>query len=308
MKKTFTIFAPATIANLGSGFDLLGLAIDGIGDKLTFIQRDNPGVTITKIEGFELSYENDKNIVGYVAEMMLKDANADFGVDLKLFKGIKPGSGIGSSAASSVATAYGINKLLGGMFNNTKLLEYAMEGELLVSGGKFADNVAPCLLGGMVLINDYEPLSYMQLPVPENMFTVVLHPQIEIKTSEAREILPFQVDMKDAIKQAKNLGTLIAGLYTQDLSKITKGLEDRLATPYRSKLIPYFDELKQIGLDHNAIGSGISGSGPSVFYLCSDKNNADEVEKAVLDFYKTKDIEFKIYNSPVARIGAREIT
>ena len=307
MKKPFTIFAPATIANLGSGFDLLGLAIDGIGDELTFIQRENLGVTITKIDGYELSYDNDKNIVGYVAEMMLKDANADFGVDLELLKGIKPGSGIGSSAASSVATVYGINKLLGDVFDNTKLLEYAMEGELLVSGGKFADNVAPCLLGGMVLINDYEPLSYTLLPVPEKMFAVVLHPQIEIKTSEAREILPIQVDMKDAIKQAKNLGTFIAGLYTQDLSKVTKGLEDRLATPYRSKLIPHFDELKQIGSDLNAIGSGISGSGPSVFYLCSNKSNADEVERAIMDFYKTTDIDFKIYNSPVAQIGAREI-
>jgi len=292
--KKIKVFAPATVANLGSGFDLLGLAFDGIGDTVTIYRQEEKGVKIVRIDGYDLPFENDKNIVGYLAEMMLQDAEADFGVHIELSKGIKPGSGIGSSAASAVATVYGINKMLGGIYNENQLLEYAMEGELLVSGGKFADNVAPCLLGGMVLINGYDPISFMQLPVPENLHAVVLHPHIEIKTSESRDLLPIKVDMKDAIKQAKNLGTFIAGLYTVDLEKIARGLEDRLATPYRQKTIPFYDEL-------------ISGSGPSVFHLCDNEENADKLAHALDEFYQDKDIEYQIYNAVVARFGAREI-
>ncbi len=305
--KSIKIFAPATIANLGSGFDLLGLAIDGIGDEIIFHQTQQLDVKIIDIKGATLPYDNKNNIVGYVAEMMLNDAKANFGVEIEIIKGIKPGSGIGSSAASSVATVFGINLLLGDTFDNTQLIEYAMEGELLVSGGKFADNVAPCLLGGMVLINDYEPLAYMQMPVPENMYAVVLHPMIELKTSDARNLLPIKVAMKDAIKQAKNLGTFIAGLYTMDIDKISRGLEDRLATPYRSKLIPFFDDLMALGKELEIIGSGISGSGPSVFYLCMGKEKASDLARKLHSFYESKDTEYNIYISPVARQGVREI-
>jgi len=299
------IFTPATVANVSCAFDILGFALDNIGDEMVFSKSNNKGINITLPDSCDLPTEPDKNVAGVVAKAMLESVNADFGLDIYIDKRIKPGSGIGSSAASAAGTAYAVNKLLGNVFDNTLLVEFAMLGEALASGIPHADNVAPAIMGGFTLVQSYQPLKPVKLPVPDQLYCTIIHPQIEVKTENSRKILKKTILLKDAVTQWGNIAGLIAGLYRNDYELIGSSLEDIIIEPVRSILIPRFYELKQSFLKAGALGGGISGSGPSVFALSKGKNMAEKVAEAMDDVYGKTGIRYEIYTSKINEQGIK---
>jgi len=301
------IFAPATIANVSCGFDVLGLALDNVGDEMIIRKVAKKGVTITKIIGQDLPLETHNNVAGVAALALLAETESEFGFEIEINKSIKPGSGIGSSAASSAGAVWAINKLLGNPFNSTDLVRFAMEGERLATGVAHADNVAPALFGGFTLVRSYNPLDIISIHTPSELYATVIHPQIEVKTSDAREILKTNIPLKDAIKQWGNVGGLISGLYTEDYELIGRSLEDYIIEPIRSILIPAFDAVKQQSLNAGALGCGISGSGPSIFALSKGEKTALKVAEAMKSVYEKVGIEYDIHVSKVNKQGIKEL-
>ena len=299
------VFAPATVANLSCGFDVLGCCLDSVGDEMLVKKNKLNAVRITRISGQELPMEADKNVAGVAVKAMLKELNSDQGFDIEITKRIKPGSGIGSSAASSAGAVFAVNELLGKPFSKHELIYFSMQGELLASGNAHADNVAPAILGGFSLVRSYCPLEVLSLPVPSELQMVVLHPLIEIKTKDSRSIIKQNISLKSAINQWGNLGALVSALYTEDYELLGRSLKDEIVEPVRSILIPYFEELKKLAIDNGALGFGISGSGPSVYALCKGSENAENVKTSMQKFYSTKQIEFEIHLSGINQNGVK---
>ncbi|MBF7093407.1 homoserine kinase [Flavobacterium sp. ALJ2] len=305
--KEIKLFCPATIANLSCGFDVLGLCLETAGDEMIVRKSDQKGVRITKIVGADLPLETEKNVAGVAALAMLETIETDFGFEIEIYKNIKAGSGIGSSAASSAGAVFGINELLGRPFTRKELVQFAMQGEKLASGNAHADNVAPALLGGFTLVRSYNPLDIIKIDSPEELYATVVHPQIELKTSDARSVLKQNVSLKSAIMQWGNVGGLIAGLYTKDYDLIGRSLHDEIVEPLRSVLIPGFDLIKQTALENGALGSGISGSGPSIFALSRGKETAGKIAKAMSEVYDTMGLPYEIHISQINPEGVRII-
>ncbi len=299
------IFAPGTIANVSCGFDILGLCLDSVGDEMIIRKTKKKGIVISKIVGQILPLEPLKNVAGVAALALLEKVDADCGFDIEIHKNIKPGSGIGSSAASSAGAVFGINKLLGEPFSLKELVPFAMEGEKLASGSAHADNVAPAILGGFTLVRSYTPLDIIKINSPKELFATVIHPQIEIKTADARSVLKQQVTLKTAVKQMGNLGGLISGLFTEDYTLIGNSLHDDIVEPNRSILIPGFDDVKAECLKAGALGSGISGSGPSIFALSKGKETAEKVAEAMSKVYTNIGIDFDIHVSKINQEGIK---
>lgn len=302
------IFAPATVANVSCGYDSLGFAVDAIGDEMTFTKTPNKGVEITNITGADLTYDVDKNAASAVVKKMLQEANADFGIQLTIHKGFSPGSGLGSSAASAAGAAFGANQLLGNIYNNLELTKFAMFGEEVACGSAIADNVAAAIYGGFVLIRSYEPLEIIKLPVPSELRVAAIHPQIEIKTKDARAVLPTEIALKDAVTQWANVGGLISGLHSNDYNLISNSLVDIIVEPHRKKLIPYFDDVQKAALKAGALGAGISGSGPTIFALCKGDKVVENVYNAIEKSYRNKGIDFELYSSIINPEGIKILT
>ena len=303
--NSIKIFSPATVANVSCGFDVLGFCLDTIGDEMVITKTATKGIRITKIEGHDLPFEAEKNVAGVSALAIIADANPDCGFDIEIYKNIKPGSGIGSSSASAAGSVFGINQLLGNPYNKTQLTDFAMKGEALASKCEHADNIAPAIFGGFTLVKSCHPLHVLQLPTPPDLFAVIIHPQIEIKTAEAREILPCSVPLKDAITQWSNVGSFVHALHINDYDLLSKSLVDVVVEPHRGKLIPQFENVRKQALAHGALGCGISGSGPSVFSLCQGYETAQNVAKAIEKVYGTSGIAFEVYISRVNREGIK---
>ena len=299
------LFCPATIANLSCGFDVLGLCLDNVGDEMVIRKSAQKGIRITKIVGANLPLETENNVSGVAGLALLETVNADFGFDIEIYKNIKAGSGIGSSAASSAGAVFGINALLGYPYSTKDLVQFAMQGEKLACGNAHADNVAPALLGGFTLVRSYSPLDIIKIESPSELYATVVHPQIELKTSDARSVLKQTVSLKSAIMQWGNVGGLIAGLYTQDYDLIGRSLHDEIVEPLRSVLIPGFDLIKQAALENGALGSGISGSGPSIFALSKGKETADKIAKAMSAVYEAINLPYEIHVSKVNSEGVK---
>ena len=307
--KEVKIFSPGTVANVGCGFDVLGFCLDAIGDEMIIRKTLNKGVYITKIEGgYDLPFDVNENVAGVSALALYQDAQPDFGFEIEIFKNIKPGSGIGSSAASAAGSVFGINYLLGNPYANQELTTFAMKGEAIASKSEHADNIAPALFGGFTLVKSNQPLEVLQIPTPKELYAVIAHQQIEIKTSEARSILPKDILLSDAIVQWSNLGSLIHALHTNDYALIGSSLKDVVVEPHRSKLIPNFKALKNSALNANALGISISGSGPSVFSLCKGESVALQVKNAQKQLLKSTQIPFEIYVSKINTQGIRILT
>jgi homoserine kinase len=301
------IFVPATIANVSCGFDVLGLALDTVGDEMTIKKVAKKGVRITKISGQNLPLETHKNVAGVASLALLAETECEFGFEIEIDKRIKPGSGIGSSAASSAGAVWAINQLLGNPFNLTDLVRFAMEGEKLASGVAHADNVAPALFGGFTLVRSMEPLDIISIHTPNQLYATVIHPQIEVKTSDARGILRTTVSLKDAIRQWGNVGGLISGLYTEDYNLISRSLEDFIVEPIRSILIPAFDAVKQNAIKVGALGCGISGSGPSIFALSKGEKTALKVAEEMRKIYQKVGIDYDVHVSKINKQGIKII-
>ncbi len=299
------IFAPATVANLSCGFDVLGCCLDNVGDEMLIRKNDLQEVRITKITGQELPLETDKNVAGVAVKALLNALKGKQGFDIEIYKKIKSGSGIGSSAASSAGAVFAVNKLLETPFTAQELIPFAMEGERLASGNAHADNVAPALLGGFSLVKSYEPLEILELPAPAELRMVVLHPRIEVNTRDSRGIIRQNISLQKAINQWGNLAAFVSGLYTSDYDLLGRSLKDEIVEPVRSILIPYFGELRKISIQKGALGFGISGSGPSVFAMCRGQEKAESVKNAIQEFYQEKEIEFDLHLSKIGNEGVK---
>jgi len=301
------LFCPATIANLSCGFDVLGVCLDNVGDEMIVRKSAQKGVRITKIIGADLPLETEKNVAGVAALALLNEIDVDFGFEIEIYKNIKAGSGIGSSSASAAGAVFGINELIGKPFTRKELVQFAMQGEVLASGSAHADNVAPALCGGFTLVRGYNPLDIIRIDSPSDLYATVIHPQIELKTSEMRAVLQPMISLKSAITQWGNVGGLIAGLYTSDYELIGRSLHDAIVEPLRGKFIPNFDLAKQTALDHGALGAGISGSGPSIFALSEGKGTAQNVANAMAKVFDSTTIPYEIHVSKINAEGVRII-
>ena len=299
------IFAPATVANVSCGFDSLGFAVDTIGDEMTFTKTTKKGVILTHISGAELSYNVHENAASVVVLKMLNDTNVDFGIAITIHKGFSPGSGLGSSAASAAGAAFGANQLLGNIYSKLELTMFAMYGEEVACGTPIADNVAAAIYGGFILVRSYKPLEIIKLPVPSALRLVAIHPQIQVKTKDARNVLPKKVALKDAVTQWANVGGLISGLYTDNYELISHSLVDVIAEPARKSLIPFFDNVKNSAMKAGALGAGISGSGPTIFALCKGDEIAECVYKTIEEEYEKTGIDFEMLISKVNTKGIR---
>ena len=304
-----TAFAPATISNLNCGFDVLGLAIDQPGDEVTASFNAVGEVKITNIEndGGKLPRTAAQNTAGAAVIALMQHLGNLQGVDLVIRKKMPLGSGLGSSAASAVAAVVAVNGLLGNPLSKLELLPFVLAGEVVASGSAHGDNVFPSLLGGVVLIRSYEPLDVVQLPVPAGLYAVVVHPDVEILTREARALLPQHISMKDGITQTANLAALVSALYTNDLGLLSRSLHDVFAEPYRAALIPQFDRVRQAALYGGALGFGISGSGPSMFALADSSFRAAQIAELMVKVLTNKQIECESYVSKVNPTGAKII-
>ena len=302
------IFSPLSVANLSCGFDVLGLCLDTIGDEMIIKKSKKPGVRIIKIEGENLPLSIEKNVAGVAAKSYLNKFPTEIGIEIEIYKKIKAGSGIGSSAASAVGAVFGINELLERDIKKVDLIPFALEGEKLASGEAHADNIAPAMLGGFTLIRDLKSLDIIKLPSPSELVVTIIHPKIELKTSHARAILKTQVPLKNVVKQTANIAGLISGLYLNDYNLISRSLNDEIVEKERSLLIPKYYLLKNSALEAGALGCGISGSGPSIFALSRGYIIAKEVANSFKNIISKLNIDFDIYISKINSKGVRKLT
>lgn len=315
MSKSIRVFAPATVANVACGFDIMGFAIEHPGDEVVVALTERKGVVIEKIigDGGKLPLDADKNTVGVVVKYLLEHVGSRYGARITLYKHMPLGSGLGSSAASAVAGLFAINELLAAyepekaLNRREDLLPFAMEGERLACGSAHADNVAPALMGGFVLVRSYEPLDVIKIPTPEALRVSVIHPHVEVQTRDARSILRKQIPLKDAIIQWGNTAGLVAGLWKCDFDLIGRSMQDVIIEPIRSILIPGFDAVKASAMQAGALGCGISGSGPSIFALSKDQETAEEVGRKMQNTFGALNIDSEVYVSPINRQGPRVV-
>jgi homoserine kinase len=306
--KEIRVFAPATVANVVCGFDVLGFAVNEPGDEVVMRLVDEPGVRLLKIsgDGGRLPLDSSKNTVSASVQHYLKYLNrTDVGVEIELYKKMPIGSGLGSSSASTVAGLYAINQLMGNLLTAKELVPFAMKGEELACGYGHADNVAPALMGGFVLIRSYEPLDLIALPTPENLFAAIVYPEVDVPTKDARQMIRSKVLLKDAVTQLGNVAGLVSGLFLNDIELVGRSMKDVLVEPTRSILIPGFEVLRTLAMENGAVGFGISGSGPSVFALTKDEETARKITDSQQKHLAKLNINSNAYVSSVNAEGPR---
>jgi homoserine kinase len=306
MRASVKVFAPATVANVVCGFDVLGFAVNEPGDEVIMRVTDKPGVVISKITGDEgrLPLNPAKNTVSASVQDYLKHiGRTDIGLDIELHKKMPIGSGLGSSSASTVAGLFAVNTLFDNQLSAQELVPFAMKGEELACGYGHADNVAPALLGGFVLIRSYEPLDVISLPFPDEMYAAIVYPEVDVPTKDARQMIRSKVLLKDAVKQWGNVAGLVTGLFMKDYDLIGRSMVDVLVEPTRSILIPEFYTMRQMAMDLGAISFGISGSGPSVFALTRDPETARTITNALQQKLKSIQINSLSFVSSVNKKG-----
>jgi len=302
------VFAPATVANVGCGFDIFGFALHKPGDELELQISDEPGVTIDKITGevADLPKNIDQNTAGKALQAFYRALKPDFGISVTLHKKMPIGSGLGSSAASAVAAVFALNAMLESPVDKKTLLKYAIVGERITSGASVhLDNIAACLWGGMILVHSKDPIDIVELPVPEDLCCTIIHPQIEVRTKESRLILKKEISLGDAVTQWGNIAGFVAALFRGDYSLLGSTMQDVVAEPARSMLIPHFKDMRQLALENGALGFGISGSGPSVFALTVGPTAAESVGAAVSRFLEREDIGHDVYVSSINTEGPK---
>jgi homoserine kinase len=306
MKNSIKVFAPATVANVVCGYDVLGFAVNAPGDEVVMRLTDSKGITISKITGDDgkLPLNPEKNTVSASVQHYLNHiGKPDFGIDIELHKKMPIGSGLGSSSASTVAGLFAVNSLFDNLLTNKELVPFAMKGEELACGYGHADNVAPALMGGFVLIRSYEPLDIISLPFPEDMHAAIVYPAVDVPTKDARQMIRSKVLLKDAVTQWGNVAGLVSGLFMKDYDLIGRSMTDVLVEPTRAILIPDFYVLRQMALNAGAIGFGISGSGPSVFALTKDSDTANRITEKLQNHLKELAINSLSFVSEVNKKG-----
>ena len=306
-KNTVKASAPATVANVSCGFDIFGFAVEAPADEVIVTLNDSGIVTILRIEGDEgrLPMDAGRNTAGVGVAAYLKKIGSRKGAEITLFKNLPLGSGMGSSAASSVAALVAINSLHGDPLTRQDLLPFAMEAERIACGSAHADNVAPSLLGGFVLIRGYDPLDVVGIPTPEGLFCTLVHPHIELRTEDSRRVLKPSIPIRDAITQWGNIAGLVVGLMKPDFALISRSLHDVVAEPIRSVLIPGFDMIKESAINSGALGCGISGSGPTIFSLSGDIKIAHSIGEIIQQQFTSFGLKSDVFVSRINREGAK---
>jgi len=310
MKNSIQVFAPATVANVVCGFDVLGFAVNEPGDEVIMRVTDKPGITISKITGDNgrLPLDPAKNTVSVSVQHYLKSIDrTDIGLDIELHKKMPIGSGLGSSSASTVAGLFAAKTLLGDETDVTKLLPFAMKGEEMACGHGHADNVAPALMGGFVLIRSYEPLDVIRLPHPRGLYCAIVFPDVDVPTREARQIIRDKIRMKDAVTQWGNIAGLVSGLFMNDIDLIGRSMKDILVEPVRSMLIPDFYKMREMAMEMGAVSFGISGSGPSVFAFTKSEEEARQISQKLQKHLAAVGIGSNTYVSDINDQGPRVI-
>jgi homoserine kinase len=306
-----TAFAPATVSNVACGFDVLGFALDEPGDRVTATFTDGTGVSIEGIDGDggRLPREATRNTAGVAVAALLRLVGEPRGVALQITKGLPLSSGLGGSAASAAAAVVAANALCGGRLPTSRLLECALEGEKLGAGSAHGDNVAPALCGGFVLVRSMAPPDIVRLPVPAGLTAVVVHPDLAIETARARALLGTQVALSDAVKQWGNLGAFVHALHTGDFELLSRTLEDHVAEPKRAPLVPGLAAIKRAAVEAGALGSSLSGSGPSIFALCRGDDAAARVADAMMAAVRAHiGGDTQVYVSRITGNGARVVS
>lgn len=307
--KKIKAFAPATVANVSCGFDIFGFAVDAPADEVILTLKDEPGVVVASItgDGGKLPKEPERNTASVAVQAYLNFIKSTQGVSIELNKHLPLGSGMGSSAASSAAALVAINHLMGEPLTREQLLPFAMEAERVACGSAHADNVAPSLLGGFVLIRGYAPLDVTKIPVPDQLYCTLVHPHLELKTEDSRRVLKLSITLKDAVIQWGNIAGLVAGLMKPDYGLISRSLKDVVAEPIRSVLIPGFDLIKEAAVNAGALGCGISGSGPTIFVLSNNKDTAVKTGSVIQQEFLKLKLNSDIYVSKINDAGAKII-
>lgn len=301
------VFSPGSVTNLSCGYDILGFCLDKVGDTITATKIPEKGLRISSIDKYNLPTSIDKNVAGIAAQAMINEVDIDYGIDLKIEKGIKPGSGIGSSAASSAGAVFAINKLIGSPFSNLELIRFAMEGEKYVSGSYHADNVSPILLGGFTLVRSVEDLDIIKLPNPKELIATIVRPEIEIKTSDSRKVVKSKVTIDKMVRQSANLAAFISSLYTEDYDLMSNSIVDQIIEPDRALLIPEYYNIKEISLKAGAIACGISGSGPATFSLSRSNEVANDILNKVSSHFDSLNITYNGFVSIINSEGVKVI-
>jgi homoserine kinase len=308
MKDSIKVFAPATVANVVCGFDVLGFAVNEPGDEVIMHLTNKPGIHISKITGDNgrLPLDPAKNTVSVSVQHYLESiGRADIGLDIELHKKMPIGSGLGSSSASTVAGLFAAKTLLGDDTDPAKLLPFARKGEEMACGHGHADNVAPALLGGFVLIRSYDPLDVIRLPHPKDLYCAIVFPDVDVPTREARQIIRNRILMKDAVTQWGNIAGLVSGLFMNDIDLIGRSMKDILVEPVRSLLIPDFYKMREMAMEMGAVSFGISGSGPSVFAFTRDEETARKITQKLQQHLTSIQISSNIYVSDINDKGPK---
>jgi len=299
------VFSPGSITNLSCGYDILGVCLNNRGDEITVTKTENKRIIIKSNDNYNISNDINKNVAGIAAQALLKKTSTEFGFEIEIKKGIKPGSGIGSSAASSAGTVFAINQLLDSPFSQLDLIKFSMEGEKFVSDSYHADNVAPIILGGITLVRSISEIDVIKLPTPKSLEVIIIRPNIEIKTSDSRKVLRKKIKIEEMVQQSANLGSFVSSLYSEDFNLMSRSIVDIIAEPNRRILIPEFDNIIKLSKINGAIAAGISGSGPSIFSLSKDTNISEKILKATTDHYNKLGISYDGFISKINTTGIK---
>ena len=303
--ESIKVFSPGSITNLSCGYDILGVCLQNRGDEIIVKKTNKKEIIIKSNDEYNISKDINKNVAGIAAQALLKNIDIDFGFEIEIKKGIKPGSGIGSSAASSAGTVFAINQLLDSPFSQLDLIKFSMEGEKHVSGSYHADNVAPIILGGITLVRSINEIDVIKLPSPKNLEVVIVRPNIEIKTSDSRKVVKNKIKIEKMVEQSANLGSFISSLYTEDYELMSRSVVDVIVEPNRSILIPEFDVIKKISKTNGAIAVGISGSGPSIFSLSNKSSTSQKILDNITSHFNNLKIDYDGFISKVNSTGIK---
>jgi len=301
------IFAPASVANVSCGFDVLGFCLDTIGDIMKVSKTKTKGISVGTLKGQKIPIDPLKNVACVAANALLNEFPTNGGFQIDIEKKIKPGSGIGSSAASAAGAVFAINELLGKPYSRSQLVKFAMVGESLASGDAHADNLAPVLLGGFTLVRSNKTLDIIKLPSPKDLIATIIHPKIELKTIHSRAILKSEIPLTKAVEQWGNLGAFVSALYTNDYELLSRSMKDKVIEPARAILIPKFKEIKESAIEAGALGSGISGSGPSVYALSKGEKTAKKVGQFMKTYYDEIGLDYEVHYSSINNEGIKII-
>ncbi len=305
MNSSIIVKAPATVANMGCGYDTIGFALEGIYEEIEVSKREDSKLVIESIKGADLSLKATENVATIAVKSLLNELGIDQGFNFRIVKHFKPGSGLGSSASSAAGAVFGVNHLLSSPYSTADLLPFALEGEAFASKSYHADNVAPSLIGGCILIRSYHPLDFFSLPIAEELQILIVRPFAEIKTSEAKSILPKKIEVQTARNQWGNLASLVHAFHTKNWQRLNDSVQDFIAEPVRKVLIPGYDSVKEIALENESVGFNISGSGPSIFMLFQNTDSLNNAKKEILTLYENMSISCDSFITRMSNQGCQ---